>query len=69
MATAIPVGTATRSPGCELEIDSGVKVDSGIADMRPRGNFQFRIETYEVNLHGVTGIGRDDLTTVSETRR
>lgn len=45
-------GAFTRN---ENGVDSAVKVDRGIADMSSCGNWQFPIETYEVNLHGVLG--------------
>lgn len=37
------------------QIHSRVKIDRGIADMSIAGNWQFPVETYEVNLHGVLG--------------
>jgi hypothetical protein len=37
----------------KVQIHSGVKIDRGIADMSIAGNWQFPVETYEVNLHGV----------------
>lgn len=42
----------TRRQG---DVDSGVKIDGGVADMGLYGNWQFPIEEYEVNLHGVQG--------------
>jgi hypothetical protein len=43
-------------PRLETYVVSGLKVDRRIADMRSRGYFHFRIESFEISLHvGVTG--------------
>lgn len=46
-------GDSRPLPRCQSYVDSRVKIDGGIADMCSSGNWQFPIETYEVNLHGV----------------
>ena len=50
-----PGGHGRPLPRLQGKIDTGVKIDRGIADMSVAGNWQFPIQTYEVNLHGVQG--------------
>ena len=51
-----PGGNGDSLPRLHRDRISGLKIDGGIADMRPCGNFHFRSESYETSLHlGVTG--------------
>jgi hypothetical protein len=51
-----PGGHRGSVPRIESYVISGLKVDRGVADMRSRRYFHFRIESFEISLHiGVTG--------------